>query len=80
MCSSDACLDMHVSWIRKEVTMCFFSRLTSTAILVIFEGWFQVFQLLFSSKLVLKTVEICFVTLNYHENGSIMNIRVEIRV
>ncbi len=41
-----------------------------TAILIIIEGPFQVFQRFFSSKLVLKTVESCFVALNYCENGS----------
>ncbi len=41
-----------------------------TAILKIIEGLFQVFQGFFSSKLVLKAVESCFVALNYHESGS----------
>ncbi len=44
--------------------------LQCTAILIIFEGQFQIVQLLSSSKLVLKDVESCFVALNYHENGS----------
>ncbi len=42
----------------------------STAIPIIIEGSFQVFQRFSSSKLVLKTVESCFVALNYYGNGS----------
>ncbi len=42
----------------------------ATAILVITEGQFQVFQRFSSYKLVLKTVESCLAALNYHENGS----------
>jgi hypothetical protein len=42
----------------------------STAIPIIFEGRFQVFQRFSSNKLVLKTVESCFVALNYYGNGS----------
>jgi hypothetical protein len=41
-----------------------------TAIPIIIEGQFQVFQRFSSSKLVLKTVESCFVALNYYGNGS----------
>ncbi len=41
-----------------------------TAMPIIIEGRFQVFQRFSSSKLVLKTVESCFVTLNYYGNGS----------
>jgi hypothetical protein len=41
-----------------------------TAIPIIIEGWFQVFQRFSSSKLVLQTVESCFVALNYYGNGS----------
>jgi hypothetical protein len=43
---------------------------TRTAILMIIEGQFQAFQQFSSSKLVLKSVESCFVALNYYENGS----------
>ncbi len=43
---------------------------TRTAIPIIIEGQFQVFQRFSSSKLVLQTVESCFVTLNYSGNGS----------
>jgi hypothetical protein len=43
---------------------------SSTSILIIFEGQLQAIQRLSSSKLVLKTVESCFVALNYYENGS----------
>ncbi len=39
----------------------------------IIEGRFQVFVRCSSSKLVPKTVEICFVALNYHGNGSATN-------
>jgi hypothetical protein len=42
----------------------------STAIPIIIEGQFQVFQRFSSSKLVLKTVESCFAALNYYGNGS----------
>jgi hypothetical protein len=41
-----------------------------TAILIIIEGQFQVFQRFSSGKLALKTVESRFVALNYYENGS----------
>jgi hypothetical protein len=41
-----------------------------TAILIIIEGQFQLFQRFSSSKLVLKTVASCFAALNYYENGS----------
>ncbi len=42
----------------------------ATAILIIIEGQFQIFQRFSSSKLVLRTVESCFVALNYYGNGS----------
>jgi hypothetical protein len=42
-----------------------------TAISIIFEGQFQVFQRFSSSKLVLKTVKSRFSALNCYENGSI---------
>ncbi len=41
-----------------------------TAILIIIEGQFQVFERFSRSKLVLKIVESRFVALNYYENGS----------
>ena len=41
-----------------------------TAILIIIEGHFQVFQRFSSSKLVLKTVGSRCMGLNYYENGS----------
>jgi hypothetical protein len=41
------------------------------AIPIIIEGQLQVFQQFSSSKLVLKTVESCYVALNYFGNGSI---------
>jgi hypothetical protein len=41
-----------------------------TAIPIIIEGQFQVFQRFSKSKLVLKAVESCFVALNYYGNGS----------
>ena len=44
--------------------------LTSTTILVVIEGQFQVSQRFSSSKLVPKAVESCFVTPDYYENGS----------
>ncbi len=44
--------------------------LCHTAIPIIIEGQFQVFQRFSSSKLVLKTVESCFVAHNYYGNGS----------
>ena len=43
------------------------------AIPIIFEGLFQAFQRFSSGKLVLKTVESCFLTLNYYGNGSRLN-------
>jgi hypothetical protein len=39
------------------------------ALLIIFEGQFQIFQRHSSSKLVLKTVESCLTILTYYENG-----------
>ncbi len=42
-----------------------------TAILIITEGQFQVFQRFYNSKLVLKTVKSHFVALNYYENGRV---------
>jgi hypothetical protein len=44
--------------------------LWSTAISIIIDGRFQVFQRFSSSKLVLKTVESCFVALNCYGDGS----------
>ncbi len=43
---------------------------SSTAIPIIIEGLFQIFQQFSSSELVLVTVESCFVALNYYGNGS----------
>ncbi len=48
-----------------------------TAIPIIIEGQFQVFQRFSCSKLVLKTVESCFVAFNYYGNGSMCLHRVE---
>ena len=45
-----------------------------TATLIIIEGHLKVFQQFSSSKLVLKTIESCFVALNYYENVSIMHV------
>jgi hypothetical protein len=42
----------------------------NTAIPIIIEGQFQVFQRFSSSKLVLEAVESCFVALNYYGNQS----------
>ncbi len=50
--------------------ICLVQDLNCTAILIILEGLFQVFQRFSSSKLVRKAVENCFVALNYYENGS----------
>jgi hypothetical protein len=46
-----------------------------TAILMIIEGQLQAFQRFSISELVLKTVESCFASLNYYENGSKMATR-----
>jgi hypothetical protein len=46
------------------------SHTVCTAIPIIIEGRFQVFQRFSSSKLVLKTVESCFMALNCYGNGS----------
>jgi hypothetical protein len=48
----------------------YFAVCRNTAIPIIIEGRFQVFQKISSSKMVLKTVESCFVALNYYGNGS----------
>jgi hypothetical protein len=48
----------------------YIEHVNATAILIIIEGLLQVFQRFSSSKLVLKTVERCFVSLKYYENGS----------
>jgi hypothetical protein len=42
----------------------------NTAIPILIEGLFQVFQRFSSSKLVPKTAESCFVALNYYGIGS----------
>ncbi len=47
--------------------------ISPTAILIIIEGQFQVFQRFFRRKLVLRTVESCLVALNHYENGSRRN-------
>jgi hypothetical protein len=49
---------------------CKLNNETRTAILIIIEGRFQVFQRFSSGKLVLNAVESCFAALNYYENGS----------
>ncbi len=41
----------------------------TTAILIIIEGRFQIFQMFPSSTLVLTTVKSRFANINYHENG-----------
>jgi hypothetical protein len=66
------CMYMHVCmWYCVYVWMCScVYTCTNTAIPIIIEGRFQVIQRFFSSKLVLKTVESCFVALNYYGNGS----------
>ncbi len=46
------------------------NNMQHAAILIIIEGLFQDFQRFSSSKLALKTVESCFVALNYYGNGS----------
>ena len=56
----------YVCWVKSKVAIIN----VHTAILIIIESQFQVFQRFSSGKLVLKTVESCFVALNYHENGS----------
>ncbi len=45
-------------------------HLSCTTIPIIIEDQFQVFQRFSSSKLVLQTVESCFVALTYYGNGS----------
>ena len=42
----------------------------AAAVLIIIESQFPAFQRFSSSKLVLRTVESCFVALNDYENGS----------
>jgi hypothetical protein len=61
---------MYIVFTQKHSQIQFTSR-QLTAILIIFEGQFQVFQRFSSSKLVLKTVKNCFVALKCYENGSI---------
>jgi hypothetical protein len=46
------------------------ARYAHTAILIIIEGQFQVFQRISSSKVVLRTVESRYEALNYYENSS----------
>jgi hypothetical protein len=58
-----ACILLYVCMLGSKHVVC-------TAIPIIIEGRFQVFQRFSSSKLVLKTVESCFVALNYYGNGS----------
>ncbi len=54
-----------------HICVCIQKFMHSAAILGTIEGPFQVFGRFSSSKLVLRTVESCFVALNYYENGSI---------
>jgi hypothetical protein len=61
------CLCLCVSTFESRSSMAYYF---TTAILIIFEGRFQVFQRFCSSKLVPKTVESRFVALNYYENVS----------
>ena len=63
--------DTHIKPTRTRTYACTSRLYADTAILRIIGGRFQVFQRFPSSKLVLKTVESCFVALNYHGNGSI---------
>jgi hypothetical protein len=56
------------------------SRNKITAIPIIIEGRFQVFQRFSTSKLVLKAVESCFVALNYYGNGSSVSLGVSMSV
>jgi hypothetical protein len=51
---------------RAVMSMC----VRTTAILIMTEGQFQIFQRFPSSNLVLKAVESRFAALNYYENGS----------
>ncbi len=48
--------------------------LDTTAVPIIIEGRFQAFQRFSGSKLVLKTVESCFMALNHYGNGSKLDI------
>ncbi len=58
-----------VKWCNPSAAQ--YSKILSyTAILILIEGQLQAFQRFSRSKLVLKTVESCFVTLNYYENDS----------
>ncbi len=75
-----ACIYTHMHTTRTSTCICvclsamILSKdkicLILTAIPMIFEGLFQAFQQSFSSKLVLNTVQSCFVAPNYYENGS----------
>jgi hypothetical protein len=60
--------DMPCGMTTKIASLCL--RAAHTAITIMIEGRFQVFQQFSSSKLVLKTVESCFAALNYYGNGS----------
>jgi hypothetical protein len=71
-----ACISVCVSSLREGTKsldpeiLLQYKHTKDTAILIIIKGQFQVFQRFSSSKLVLETVESCFVALNYYENGS----------
>ncbi len=72
------CLCVCVSFFQNiyacaSMCVCVCGALYDTAILIIIEGQFQVSQRFSSSNLVLKTVESCFMALNYYENGSSTN-------
>ncbi len=54
----------------NSVAIAYCVYVVRTAIPIIIEGQFQVFQRFSSSKLVLKAVESCFAALNYYGNGS----------
>ncbi len=64
--SSNALFHISIAFIFICTAICSIN----TAILILTECQFHVFQRFMSSKLVLKTVESCFVALNYYEDGS----------
>ncbi len=66
------CLCVYVCVCLCASPLCHHSMMKCTAILIIIERQFHVFQRFSSSKLVLKTVESCCAVLNLYENCSII--------
>ncbi len=74
-CILEVCICIHFMYVCMHICMhTAYLWVIYTAIPIIIEGQFQVFQRFSSSELVLKAVESCFVALDYYGNGSMLYI------